>query len=424
MPSKENLSRYSLPAKPEYDQERAETPSDLGYRHIGAFKLGSLRITNGSPSPSVKPDNVRGEPRIVSTTIEQYLPGASQELASPFSFEESPVSQSAVEDQDLYRVPSFAEVIPRERDSLVKADSGYCSLRSRSSVSEALRYHHSSLPYTPRPRMPTGRHSMPALATHSPDISRKIQRQEPPRPEVIVQGSVMDYANIPPVSREEEANLEERTKRFPTLAHTYKSVHRTNSKETLATIFSMASAEQAAESRFDRPLPSIPSGFRTSFDPSKLKGHIALQCLGERNPERRPSLGKKLPPLPKKPDPWEKQRKIWSERRRSADQCLKRSHEFRSERQPRAQPSFDSTVEPYSAHPRQSFDVSHRSWAPPLAHSQSHADLSNPLILDRYSSVHGSYGLGSVGLRNGESSVDLLWGVDLSDIPVLDVRKD
>jgi hypothetical protein len=35
---------------------RTETPTDLEYRHIGAFKLGSLRITNGAASPSPSRD--------------------------------------------------------------------------------------------------------------------------------------------------------------------------------------------------------------------------------------------------------------------------------------------------------------------------------------------------------------------------------
>ena len=33
-------------------QHRAVTPSDLDYGHIGAYKLGSLRITNGTVSPA------------------------------------------------------------------------------------------------------------------------------------------------------------------------------------------------------------------------------------------------------------------------------------------------------------------------------------------------------------------------------------
>jgi hypothetical protein len=35
---------------------RAETPGELDYAHLGSFKLGSLRVTNGpaSPTPSAK----------------------------------------------------------------------------------------------------------------------------------------------------------------------------------------------------------------------------------------------------------------------------------------------------------------------------------------------------------------------------------
>lgn len=42
-----------VPRFPEYasDEPRARTPNDFDYGHIGAFKLGSLRITNGAASP-------------------------------------------------------------------------------------------------------------------------------------------------------------------------------------------------------------------------------------------------------------------------------------------------------------------------------------------------------------------------------------
>ena len=74
----------------------------------------------------------------------------------------------------------------------------------------------------------------------------------------------IEPSRVPPVSQEVSEHLEERLKNFPTLTHTYKSVHRTNSKETLTTIFSMASAEQQAEemqrmSRFEGLIPNAPS---------------------------------------------------------------------------------------------------------------------------------------------------------------------
>jgi hypothetical protein len=80
-------------------------------------------------------------------------------------------------------------------------------------------------------------------------LSRRLQKRGPvAQPGVIVQGlTEIEPSRIPPVSQEVSEHLEERLKNFPTLTHTYKSVYRTNSKETLATIFSMASAEQQAE---------------------------------------------------------------------------------------------------------------------------------------------------------------------------------
>ncbi|TQS37996.1 hypothetical protein Golomagni_01508 [Golovinomyces magnicellulatus] len=40
-------------------QQRTVTPNDLEYRHIGAYKLGSLKITNGEASPAPSPERVR-----------------------------------------------------------------------------------------------------------------------------------------------------------------------------------------------------------------------------------------------------------------------------------------------------------------------------------------------------------------------------
>jgi hypothetical protein len=125
---------------------------------------------------------------------------------------------------------------------------------------------------TPLP--PYGKTMRPGLKPSTSDtsististISRRLQKRGPvAQPGVIVQGfTEIEPARVPPVSREVSEHLEERLKNFPTLTHTYKSVHRTNSKETLATIFSMASAEQQAEemhalSRFQGMIPNAPS---------------------------------------------------------------------------------------------------------------------------------------------------------------------
>lgn len=61
---------------------RAETPSGTEYGHIGAFKLGSLRITNGaaSPAPSDVPTTNGGD--------EEYM-SASEGRTSPQTREES-----------------------------------------------------------------------------------------------------------------------------------------------------------------------------------------------------------------------------------------------------------------------------------------------------------------------------------------------
>lgn len=49
-PGPENIS--VLPRISDCGEERAVTPNDIDYRQLGAMRFGSLRITNGAPSPS------------------------------------------------------------------------------------------------------------------------------------------------------------------------------------------------------------------------------------------------------------------------------------------------------------------------------------------------------------------------------------
>jgi hypothetical protein len=121
---------------------------------------------------------------------------------------------------------------------------------------------------TPLP--PYGKTMRPGLKPSASDTSisttsRRLQKRGPAaQPGVIVQGfTEIEPSRVPPVSQEAFEHLEERLKNFPTLTHTYKSVQRTNSKETLATIFSMTSAEQQAEemqrmSKFQGLIPNAP----------------------------------------------------------------------------------------------------------------------------------------------------------------------
>ncbi|POS86181.1 hypothetical protein EPUL_005021, partial [Erysiphe pulchra] len=51
----QKTNNYQYNVKDSFQPQRTVTPNDLDYRHIGAFKLGTLRITNGvaSPAPSI-----------------------------------------------------------------------------------------------------------------------------------------------------------------------------------------------------------------------------------------------------------------------------------------------------------------------------------------------------------------------------------
>lgn len=106
--------------------------------------------------------------------------------------------------------------------------------------------------------------SRPLLVIPKATMPRNLQRQSMPvrmdseeifqqfaRPQqnlITVQGaSDVHNREIPPIPKRASEALNERSKQFPAVMHTYKSVSRANSKETLATIFSMASAEQQAE---------------------------------------------------------------------------------------------------------------------------------------------------------------------------------
>lgn len=73
-------------------------------------------------------------------------------------------------------------------------------------------------------------------------------------------------SSIPNPSREASARLDERIATFPPLEHTYKTVHKTNSKDTLATFLTTTTAAEKAEEvaeaerfkRFEGPLPKAP----------------------------------------------------------------------------------------------------------------------------------------------------------------------
>ncbi|KAF2749939.1 hypothetical protein M011DRAFT_475260 [Sporormia fimetaria CBS 119925] len=56
------LTRFAALDMPEEDSEsstsRARTPGDMDYSHLGSFKLGSLVVTNGIPSPAASMRNV------------------------------------------------------------------------------------------------------------------------------------------------------------------------------------------------------------------------------------------------------------------------------------------------------------------------------------------------------------------------------
>jgi hypothetical protein len=109
-----------------------ETPDDVDYRHTGAFKLGSLRITNGvaSPTPSIERAVTMsvGEDYISAGHIRKISQGhfrmasnrsntlsiAGEKLKSPWIVrEESPLRKSQ----------KFSDAPPQLDDSILDLDS-------------------------------------------------------------------------------------------------------------------------------------------------------------------------------------------------------------------------------------------------------------------------------------------------------------
>ena len=103
---------------------RAETPSGLDYGHIGAYKLGSLRITNGaaSPCPSDIPTSPGGDEDYVSASEGRASPQNTQRDTSelgkggPIDLDidsEKTSSNSTLQEKHDIKIPGLEKHAPR-----------------------------------------------------------------------------------------------------------------------------------------------------------------------------------------------------------------------------------------------------------------------------------------------------------------------
>jgi len=171
---------------------RATTPNELEFAQVGAYKFGTLRITNGSPSATPDARSECNTQRRGSTTSDYFSADSSmQYLAEPLPNPVEkldvrvdhhaksttcawPVSDQAI---TISRSDSGIETSPvRERPEmrLSKADSGYSSKASvRSSYSERLSGRNVGIPRSSIDSTTDGRNSQYVMSwardNHSPE---------------------------------------------------------------------------------------------------------------------------------------------------------------------------------------------------------------------------------------------------------------
>lgn len=162
---------------------RATTPNELEFAQVGAYKFGTLRITNGSPSATPDARSDRHTPQQGSTTSDYFTADSNmQYLAEPLPnpvekldvrvdyHAKSTTCARPVVDQatTLSRSDSGIETSPvqeRPEMRLSKADSGYSSKASvRSSYSEKLSGRNMGIPRSSIDSTADGRNSQYAMS--------------------------------------------------------------------------------------------------------------------------------------------------------------------------------------------------------------------------------------------------------------------
>ena len=110
------------------DHPRVSTPNDLDYGHIGAFKLGSLRITNGaaSPAPSLERANTMGAEEDYLTAGHSRVSAQNQRHALGQRSQSASVPQDNVKPPWITRVESplqIVEFLEPEQHTPLKIDT-------------------------------------------------------------------------------------------------------------------------------------------------------------------------------------------------------------------------------------------------------------------------------------------------------------
>ncbi|KAI9732919.1 MAG: hypothetical protein M1818_007352 [Claussenomyces sp. TS43310] len=182
--------------EPERVQSRTVTPSDLDYRHLGSYKLGSLRITNGTASPplsvheldctdtkaatsAMKGDHI---PEIKSAVYGQYDPNASKHAEFGWEMEDDDQLASV---NDYHDIPTERELVwfHRSADSMEgeshRADSHGEEFKELAAVTS--RSEDQSL----------------RLLEHDPVSSYKFNPQSPTRASELAQEYMSEIASSP-----------------------------------------------------------------------------------------------------------------------------------------------------------------------------------------------------------------------------------
>jgi hypothetical protein len=182
--------------------------------------------------------------------------------------------------ENLLLRPEVPPKSPTQQAAMTKFRSLSFPQPQTQSKPSAVRARQSLSSVPARPSHRSRHHSSSSESSSNPSLKKRLQRSRRasqsekviPAAVTIQQHQPFSPSGVPAISQSMEDRLSERSMSFPMSEHTYKTVYRSHSKETLATIFSMGSLEVSAaeaaateaanrkmmNARISGPLPDIP----------------------------------------------------------------------------------------------------------------------------------------------------------------------